>query len=506
VAEDIVTVIKCWVCDIMKDYSPRTASVYLSSLRQVFQSTQGLSKPKINHFIDNLNERVLEINDEEVELTELMMYRLMVSISNFYEYYPFDELEQYVSNFNRVRLPSTNPSYRTIPSSKDVYKFSFYLDKWYEETSHNSDNILELIHYFPVYLWWKLTSIIPIRPSEFANLSRYCLNLNNEKTYINLPRNKQKNRRKIQIPDTLFIPEDLFSILNHYIEITESFGKTHTLLSYRSISATSNSRGKNKLDKNRTNIYVLRRLVNEFYQNILENKYNLTIRPTGSEFSSEERDSPFDIQRKLRLHDSRHIAIVSLMLQGYDKVEIARLAGHVNLNDQYSYYNHVKFWVDSEVKRLSDDFGLRNIDQSNNFSIISPETNEKIEQLHLEVWTNTTKQMIYKLKLGYCSDKEMTCPSGFRPEFSGCYYCPHWGITKDELDKNTNIIKEEISLATDNLNQCTNFLIELHRNSEVENSGNIDTVQKSEIKASAQKVQSEIVNVARLLQLKNLLE
>ncbi|BCC00639.1 hypothetical protein BCJMU51_2846 [Bacillus cereus] len=67
-----------------------------------------------------------------------------------------------------------------------------------------------------------------------------------------------------------------------------------------------------------------------------------------------ERVYDFKVEQEyqLRPNDTRHLAFMSLMMQGYSPVEIARLGGHKTIQTQLHYSSHKEYWVDSEVFKL----------------------------------------------------------------------------------------------------------------------------------------------------------
>ncbi len=130
----------------------------------------------------------------------------------------------------------------------------------------------ELLLVYPLVIWWRLTTIIPMRSSEFSLIERNCLIVDEEnekeKYYIQLPRIKQ-NSKRVQIMDKVLIDEEMYQLISHYIDLTNQFGKTETLISYRSIMAAETSnRGyfqKNISQFNRAN---LEKLIFRFYRTI----------------------------------------------------------------------------------------------------------------------------------------------------------------------------------------------------------------------------------------------
>src|SRR5690606_35028062 len=128
----------CWAADLINDYSPRTANVYLLGLRRAIYSTHGFSKNMVDEFVLQMNDRVININGEEAILSERAIGRVIDSISSFYEYFPFENLTNYVESLDKIKLPSLEKKYRELPSAKDVYTFSFYIEKWHKDVLEGS--------------------------------------------------------------------------------------------------------------------------------------------------------------------------------------------------------------------------------------------------------------------------------------------------------------------------------------------------------------------------------
>lgn len=142
-------------------------------------------------------------------------------------------------------------------------------------------------------------------------------------------------------------------MIKEYVNLTEQYGYSKTLLSYRAHKEISLT---NRLDYSKTkrnpNIFTshsFQRILNDFYDNIISSSpYNFTIRALGEDSEHEIRRSRqngivFDFERRLRPNDTRHIAFLSLMIQGFHPVEIARL-GDMTLYTPSDIINSMNFF------------------------------------------------------------------------------------------------------------------------------------------------------------------
>jgi len=111
ISKIINDVVKCWSCDITNNYSPKTAAKFLNKLKVAMQSSSGFTKENAYEFITNLNDRLIVINGKTVPLTDSALHSIMLSLNNFYEYFPFEELEYYIDQFQYIRQPELKKKY-----------------------------------------------------------------------------------------------------------------------------------------------------------------------------------------------------------------------------------------------------------------------------------------------------------------------------------------------------------------------------------------------------------
>src|SRR5699024_7678505 len=151
------------------------------------------------------------------------------------------------------------------------------------------------------------------------------------------------------------------------------------------------------------------------------------------------------VERRLRSGDLRHIAIMSMMLEGYDRVQIERMAGHFDVGTQYSYNSNSHFWFNLEIQYLVNQFKYQN-----KKSFISTDAIEIFDGL---IKSSSYKKILNpivdntdftKLEIGHCMDPNMACPN-FNFNFTGCYICPSWGVETQDLIENKNLILKELT-------------------------------------------------------------
>src|SRR5699024_7290628 len=110
------------------------------------------------------------------KVSNSVMYRFITDLVDFLEFYNRDEFVYFKNDLSEHKAKiKLEKSYRELPSFKDILTIKQCLDSWYEEAVGNNSD--ELLKYFPLVLWWNLTTIIPMRVIEFCHIKRNCYSL-----------------------------------------------------------------------------------------------------------------------------------------------------------------------------------------------------------------------------------------------------------------------------------------------------------------------------------------
>jgi hypothetical protein len=498
---EIEIAVKCWAVYQLQERAPETVRMNLSYLKTLFRMTNGLDENRLIIFEEKLRNGILALypNKEEREYTGRVLKDFINASLNFLRFYNDDKYQKFIYILSEINNTiKAEITYRSIPTTKDVFLFSDILENW-----HRNNFQYHTLLFYPVVIWWNLTTLIPMRISEFCLIQRNSLTFKDEKPYIRIPRLKKirvgKARKEI-CWESFPIREELYSLINDYIKLTEEFHNTDRLICRSSIEEFLALR---KDEENKNFVSTdMRKLLSIFYEKIVfeYHKINVNTYGYGKEFRGKSlyNDSYVSnkmVDRMLRPSDTRTLSIINLMMQGKDRVEIARLAGHFDLHSQYSYQNHLKHWVDSEIFRLSENFNFQNGE------IISGKTLYFLDKVYEESWLNYDKNIIPRnaisLKIGFCNDESMPCPSA-SVKRNYCFFCKHWGITVNELEDKREIIKEEFNVVYGSLMKNINFLVTLHKFNDLEEYGEFNQEYKSNLQITAEKVKNKTRQTARL--------
>lgn len=303
---------------------------------------------------DNFDSNLLNSNKGDVIFTLIKKKNISnKACSHLKEYLDFldamdlirDEHIQVIASLADVSVTQEDSS-RSLPSNKDILAFEYYLKRFFSEEKEQS-----IVNYYrPLLLWWEITTVIPMRPSEFAfKLKRDCLVNNNREYYLKIDRVKIRKAKRtvgrIPILNKIGITKEIYDLISEYIELTSFDSNTKTLISYEAMikfrkdylnskDTKYNLRNfsENKGDTTSNTLKNLASLLNSFYKVVIEGFY-----------------SDNTISDYLTPGDTRHLAFSSLVLQGLNPIEIAMLGGHTTLSTQDSYTGHVNYYVDSEI-------------------------------------------------------------------------------------------------------------------------------------------------------------
>lgn len=455
-AVEFKLIVKCWIVGHISVHKT-VWSTYFTYFSNAYRLTKGFQETEVKTLLDFL---------EYGDLTNKSKVDYIIALCNFFDFSDMEISEAYVPSLIELqRKIPTEQSIRALPPFPAILSFSYYLEQHFEKLlalSQEGETEKELFYLYPLVIWWRLTNIIPMRPTEFCLIERDCFVSETRK--LKLPRRKQ-NGKRVQILDEILLDQDMYDLIEDYKEITEPFGSTKTLISYPSLIYVTPTRAR-KRDKKQFSIHSLVSQINYFYR-VMEQEYNCYI-------PKEDR---------LRPNDTRHLAFVSLMMQGHTPLEIARLGGHSTISAQYHYSGHTEHWVDCEVFKL--------LTKAKQFKKHSTHSSFIPDEVKLKVY-NPEGDCKTKLKVGYCKDKLQRCESKV------CYFCSHWGITPEEFIEKQEEIKADISSRKNKINelialvQNTNRLI-LNNEMPVK-----DASLFTDMKTATNKLQNEMKNLATL--------
>ncbi|MMZ55838.1 hypothetical protein D1872_177050 [compost metagenome] len=374
-----------------------------------------------------------------LQQTPLVAYENALIIKNFFLFYNHNK----ASEINNVcnSIPKPNRRNRDLPDYKDILIFDEHIIDFFSYISYGEEHV----RFFPVYIWWKLTNVIPMRVIEFLTLRKNCIEQRNDGTYwINIPREKKQvdSPFKIDVTDTLEINYEMYSIINKYIGTLESLNiHSEYLIPFdayvryliRPYQTIQQRKGK----QNRLIDKYLQRLIDDFYNEIIQD----------------------ESVEKITCGDTRHFAIMNMFLQGFNMLSIARMAGHDTLGVQQNYYSHIDHYIQSQVYLMAQEKSKGAFKKNIGAPLIG-KTRELIDRGKIYEY----EDLLYfrSTNYGFCSYQKADFPEGCAED---CRVCPNYIFKPpvNEIEMGIRWLKDYSEILTQKVRETTEFMLTISK-------------------------------------------
>lgn len=214
-------------------------------------------------------------------------------------------------------------------------------------------DVHEKLFYYPVYLWWQITAVLPTRPKEFVVTPRNCLSETDDGWQLTLRKSKIKgaSKRKGYLISRDFtehkynIPDRLAEAVSDYLFLTRDYPKNDINTLFIS-DPHYQEWGYGRKINSRYYTYVnLSTALKYFYSQIIIDRYGYRLVPKNKNILGEK-----EIQF-VNLGDTRHIAMINMILEGATPVTAMLLAGQENIETAAHYFGNVASLVECRVVR-----------------------------------------------------------------------------------------------------------------------------------------------------------
>lgn len=330
--EEFVTNLKIYIMLMM-------GKIVLISLKEILNDVKKLIRIDYNSL--SLDSVVLNKPDHLIEFintlpsqNEIKKMELLTQIDNYID-------NMYVSNsINR----------RNLAGFESYFKFNDYLNKYWNSTISDQERLF----YYPVYLWWSITAIIPLRPREFILTPRDCLKIQKEQKYIILRRNRLKGRakgihynidkdyEKVMYPVT----EHLWNEISRYISLTNGYDQNSIDTLFRTEPHYAMFNQSKRCDSRFYTYVNLSTCLELFYKNILAQNMHLNVIKESSSVSLNLSNKDIEY---INLGDTRHIAMINIIAEGGNPSIAMQLAGHTSIDMSSHYYANISNLIECKT-------------------------------------------------------------------------------------------------------------------------------------------------------------
>lgn len=314
-----------------------------------------MGKIILNTLRDTVNDikRIFSINPLELDVTnENVFISNPNRIMEFVTMLPSDkdtpDIEKLIETLEQMaelRYTEYSSVQRPLASFDSYFLFNDIMNDFWKSDMEQETRLF----YYPLYLWWQFTGVIPLRPREFILTPRNCLEEKEDGCYITLRRNQLKggsSKVTYQINSDYIkvqykIPDRLAATVREYIRMTDNYAPTE--LDTLFISDTHYRHwGQCKHKNSRYFTYInLHCVLRYFFHEIIEEKYHLEI--------IYDRGNPHLKEGQINylyLGDTRHLALINIIAEGGTPLTTMMLAGHDNPEMSAHYYSNITHLIE----------------------------------------------------------------------------------------------------------------------------------------------------------------
>ncbi len=413
---------------LLDDYAVTTANEYLKIIIALYiasNSFKNIDKMSDSEIIQIVNRKENNFLYMPIEFLDFIIENNFIDNTNSYLLKSSSKLSRiYISKELHIKR------IRELPPNRDIAMFQYYIHKFVD--NEKDENLIKL--FYSLRVWWHVSVIIPIRPSEITfMLDRNCIFEMDQRYYLRVNRIKAGLIKKNDVPilKKLCIDSITYKLISGYLDNISEDVDSKSLFSIKCIREAVLElcqyndffKGKNMLFNreyqkyNRLEATDMNQLINLFYDYYID-----YINNENSKYI------------RLKCGDTRHLAFSSLFLQNINPIDIAMIGGHTSINSLNSYVYHVDMYMDSEAYKYSN-----NIDFKFEFD------NRKLKDIILSMpKADNTIENAYPddMGIGYCKSRLCECEDDL------CFFCSHWWC------RPTN----------ENFNKSAEFLIKYYKN------------------------------------------
>lgn len=237
-------------------------------------------------------------------------------------------------------LQNVTHKQRNLAHYQSYLRFSTLLDTFWETAPE-----IDKIFYFPIWYWYKITGVLPLRPTECVLTPRNCIRQSGERYYLTVRRTRLKKsyqgsrysigsdyqRKEYPIPTKLAIP------ILEYIAATQDVYESDIDVLFCKFSQFAHCAPYHDNDGHYT--YAnLHQCLSHFYRDVVGKKYDYAVVANQNLGENEIL--------KIRLGDTRHIAMLSLIVSGGNPTICKELAGHDSIAISSHYYDNLSQFLD----------------------------------------------------------------------------------------------------------------------------------------------------------------
>ncbi|GEM_PF-2904510 len=484
--------LKCYVIVQLYDRNISPDSIFegFGNILNIIKLTSCYDKRKLVEF----EEWKLEKESLKINLSTYRNYNL-----GFLYFNPINDAADYIPLFESIQGADWD-IVREIPTYEEFVRFDFLINDFMNKATNNMRS-----KYYPIFIWWKVSTILPIRPIELVKIKNNDIRYDakEEKYYLTKgkrklsPSKKEKGKHHVSIPKEIQINKEIFEIIEDYKKETNSENEEYLFhlshhyehLTKPKYSSFINKGVTKKYNDHRTTDLMSKLLVS-FFNEVIQDGMGINVVNSRDELDLE---NPHKTITRLSLMDTRHFAICSMMMQGFSELTIAQMAGHTKIETQSAYASHIDDFQRSYSNLLAKDIqrSMTNLNTSgfDHFTF---------RQKQILSYWNSDYSKEKKIDYGYCQSKNFP----YECFEDDCIFCNKIHIDLSNLTTlEQSELANKITKIQDEIQIKLNFIKKYYRSAYRKKESEFDNNEKN-----SKDLERNSANLAILLNRKAMLE
>lgn len=262
----------------------------------------------------------------------------------------------------------------TLCEFQAYFKFDWMIRDYWKNSASKEERAL----YWPLYLFWIITTIIPMRVSEFCVMDLNCIKQERGKYYLTIRRSRMKGHglkiytytiKGDYYECTYEIPRWVYDCIWDYRKITEK--EQHPCGLLFSARFLTKIEGRAEKMKRPDRLFVkedLGHLLECFYENVIIGQYRYQV-VTDKDLKKryvDTEDSSMELEpgetMMIQPRHTRHLAMINLIMRGCNPIIIKEFAGHADAAISENYYGNISKVIRCAAKTFYDRVRNRNSD------------------------------------------------------------------------------------------------------------------------------------------------
>ncbi|MBQ6834205.1 MAG: hypothetical protein IJO55_07305 [Lachnospiraceae bacterium] len=345
--ETLIYILKAFAVIQLGSYHLSSLYFAMELIKQIIVATEYMKKPDI-----------LKSKKSDEKIVTLMVNAISKPLcANFFEYCSLPGMSEIADIFNDdtielFYISKSKGKKRELAEFKSYFLFGKYLDIFWEHASR-----AEKLHFYPVFAYYHLSMLLPIRVSEFCVLPEHPVRKDYDGYHITVRRSNLKGGgrgigyRLSKDYDCYeyAIIDDIAKIFLDYEELTKEDKKPNGCfwtVKYHSPMA-------NRINEEEAKVYTkiyLNRLFDELYR-IFVLRYKISVLTLEQYHESKRSGMVLNNNELVRIRagDTRHIACIGLVVNGCNPMLLREFMGHARIYSAEHYYSNIKEYIDSYI-------------------------------------------------------------------------------------------------------------------------------------------------------------